>query len=105
MNILVTGCLDDGGKTLLGNTHEGMGIGSRLHGIDSDTNASVSSCEKHKEPGTKWIQQLLTILEANREGNTRSELTVELGLGGTSTDGTPRDEVSNVLGGDSVEEL
>lgn len=48
---------------------------------------------------------MFTILEANGEGNTRSELTVELGFSGTSTDGAPRDEVSNILGGDSVEEL
>ena len=53
VNILVTGRLDDGGKTLLGNTHEGMGIGGRLHSIDGDTNASVSSCEKYNERCTK----------------------------------------------------
>jgi hypothetical protein len=48
---------------------------------------------------------VLTVLEADGEGDTRSELAVELRLGGTSTDSTPRDEVGDVLGRDSVEKL
>jgi len=81
MNILVSGGLDDGGETLLSNTHEGVGIGGRLHSINGDTDTSVS-----------------TILESDREGDTGGELTVKLRLGGTSTDSTPGDEVSDVLG-------
>ena len=44
MNILVAGGLDDGSETLLGDTHEGVGMGSGLHGIDGDTDTSVGSC-------------------------------------------------------------
>lgn len=46
VNILVAGGLDDGGEALLGDTHESVGIGGRLHGIDCDTNTSISSCMK-----------------------------------------------------------
>ena len=48
---------------------------------------------------------VFTVLEADRERDTRGKLTVELRLSGTSTDGTPRDEVSDVLGRDGVEKL
>ena len=48
---------------------------------------------------------MLTVLEANGEGNARCELAVELRLGGTSANSAPRDEVSDVLGRDSVEKL
>lgn len=48
---------------------------------------------------------MLTVLEANWEGDTGGELTVELRLGGTSTDSTPRDEVSDELRGNGVEKL
>ena len=44
MNILVAGGLDDGSKALLGDTHEGVRMGSGLHGVDGDTDASVGSC-------------------------------------------------------------
>ena len=48
---------------------------------------------------------MLTVLEANGEGNTRGKLTVKLRLGSTSTNSTPRDEISNELGRDGVEKL
>ena len=48
---------------------------------------------------------VFTVLEADRERDTRGELTVELRLSGTSTDGTPRGEVSGVLGRNGVEKL
>ena len=48
---------------------------------------------------------MLTVLETDGEGNTGGELAVELGLSGTSADGTPRDEVGDVLGRDGVEKL
>ena len=48
---------------------------------------------------------MLTILEANGEGDTGREFTMELRLSGTSTDSTPRDEIGDVLGRDGVEEL
>lgn len=74
MDILVTTGLDDGSETLLGDTHEGMGVRGGVHGIDGNTNTTVGS-----------------VLEVDGEGDTGGELTVELGLGGTSTDGTPGD--------------
>jgi hypothetical protein len=88
MNVLVAGGLDDCGKTLLSHTHESVGVGSRLHGIDGNADTSVGS-----------------VLEADREGDTGGEFTVKLRLSSTSTDGTPRDEVGDVLRGDSVEKL
>jgi len=88
VNILVAGSLHDGSKTLFGNTHESVRVGSRLHGINGNTDASISS-----------------VLKADGEGDTRSELTVELRLGGASTDGTPREKISNVLGRDGIEKL
>lgn len=48
---------------------------------------------------------MLTVLEADGEGDTGSELTVELRLGSASANSTPRDEVSNVLWRDCVEKL
>jgi len=88
VDIFIAAGLDDGGKSLLGNTHESMWVGGRLHGIDRDTDTSIGS-----------------ILEAYGEGDTRSKLTVELGLGRTGTDGPPRDEIGNVLGRHRVEKL
>jgi len=48
---------------------------------------------------------VLTVLEPDGERNTGRELTVKLGLSGTSTDSTPGNEISDVLGGDGVEKL
>jgi len=88
VNVLVAGGLDNGSKALLGDAHEGVGVGSGLHGVNGDTDAPISS-----------------VLKADGEGDTRGELTMELRLSGTSADSTPRDEVSNVLGRDGVEKL
>ena len=41
VDILVTGGLNDGSEAILGDTHEGVGVGSGLHGIDGDTDTSV----------------------------------------------------------------
>lgn len=43
VDILVAGGLDDGSKAILGNTHEGVGIGSGFHGIDGNTDTSIGS--------------------------------------------------------------
>jgi len=48
---------------------------------------------------------VLTVLETDGEGDTGSELAVELGLSGTGADSTPRDKVSDILGRDGVEKL
>lgn len=44
VNILVSGGFDDGGEALLGNTHESMGVGSRFHGVNCNTDTSVRTC-------------------------------------------------------------
>jgi len=49
MDVLVTGGLDDGSEAILGNTHEGVGVGSGLHGIDGDADTSVSTCVRERE--------------------------------------------------------
>jgi len=83
-------------------------------GLEADFMASTATLTLPSVPVRNVISKMdrahtkarvLTILEADGEGDTRGELTVELRLSSTSTDGTPRDEVSNVLGGDSVEKL
>ena len=43
VNILVAGGLDDGSEALLGDAHEGVGVGSGLHGVNGDTDAPISS--------------------------------------------------------------
>lgn len=48
--------------------------------------------------GTRIREFMLTIPKANGEGNTRSELMVELRLRGAGTDSAPGDEVSHELG-------
>jgi len=88
MDVLVTGGLDDGSEAIFGNAHEGVRVGGGLHGINGDTDASISP-----------------VLETDGERDTRGELAVELGLRGTSTDSTPRDEVSDVLGRDGIKKL
>ena len=98
VDVLVSGGLDDSSQTLLGDTHESMGVGGRLHGIDSNTDASVGPCiERYKREEQSASSSVLAVLETDREGDTGSELTVELGLGCTRSNGTPRDEIGNVL--------
>lgn len=80
VDVLVTSGLDDGGNTLLGDTHEGMGVRGRTHGINSNRDAAVGA-----------------VLETDGEGDTGSKLTVELRLSGASTDGAPGNEVGDVL--------
>ena len=45
------------------------------------------------------------VFETDREGDTAGKLSVELRLCGARTDGTPGDEVGNVLRGDGVEQF
>ena len=86
--ILVTlgGC--DGVQALLGGTHEVVAGAHRLEGVDGRTDRSIGG-----------------ILESNREGQTGSQLTVQLGLSGTSTNSTNTDQISGVLRGDCVQHL
>jgi len=61
---------------LFGDPHEGMWMSSRFAGIDSDLDGSRCS-----------------VFETNRHREAGSKLTMKLGLGGSSTDGTPGDEI------------
>jgi len=88
VHVAVTARLDDGGETLFGDTHEGVGVGGGAHRVDGDTDAAVG-----------------TVLEADGERDTTCQLTVELRFGGTGTDGSPADEVSDVLRADGIQEL
>lgn len=44
-----------------------------------------------------------SVLEAHGEGETGGEFSVQLGFGGSGTDGTEGDEIGEELGGDGVE--
>jgi hypothetical protein len=65
-----------------------VGGGSSAHSINSDSDRAVG-----------------TVLEADRERNTGCKFTVELGLGGTGTNSTPRNKIGEVLGRDGIEEF
>jgi hypothetical protein len=83
-------------------------------GLEADFMASTATLTLPSVPVWNNVSEMneaytrgfvLTILESDGEGDTGGELTVELRLSGTSTDGTPRDKVRNVLGRDGVEEF
>lgn len=84
----VAGSLGDSGETLLGHTHEVVLGSGRANGVNSDSEATVG-----------------TVLEAHGERETGSKLTVELGLGGASANGSKGDEVCEELRRDGVEHL
>lgn len=86
--VWVTSSLGDSSKTLLGDAHEVVLGSSRSNGINSDSQRAISS-----------------VLEADREGETRGELAMKLGLGGTCSNGAKGDEVSEELWGDGVQHL
>ena len=88
VEIGVADSTDDGSEALFGDTHEGVGLRRGTNGVDRDTEAAVG-----------------TILEADRHREAGDKLAVQLGLGGTRTDGTPRVEVGGVLRRDGVEHL
>ena len=78
--VLVTGGTGDGCKTLLGHTHEVVGARCRETGVDSNGEGAISA-----------------VLETDREGDTGGELTVELGFGGTGTNGSEGETVGKEL--------
>ena len=84
--VLVTLGAGDGSQTLLSDTHEVMLSSGSANGVNSNAEATVC-----------------TVLEADGERQTRGQLTVKLGLGGSGTDGTDRDTVGKELGGDGIE--
>lgn len=86
--VLVTLSSGNGSKALLGDTHEVMLSGGGANSINGNAKAAVSA-----------------VLEAYGEGEARGQLTVELGFGGTGTNGTYRDAVGKELRRDGVEHL
>lgn len=88
MNVLISPRLYNSSQALLCHAHEGMRVACRLHSIHSDGHASIG-----------------TIFEADGEGDTGGQLAMKLRLGGSCTDGTPGDEICEVLWGYSVEEF
>jgi len=86
--VLVAGGAGNGGKALLGNTHEVMFGSSSTDSVNSDTQAAVGA-----------------VLETNRERKARSKLAVKLALSCAGANGTNRDQVGKKLRGDGVEHL
>lgn len=77
-----------GNNTLLGRAHKVVTAAHGLEGVHGSVDRAVGS-----------------VLEADGERQSRSKLTVELGLGGAGTDGTDTDQISSVLGRDCVKHL
>ncbi len=86
--VRVAGSLGDGGEALLGDTHEVVLSSCGSNGINSNSQRTISS-----------------VLETDWEGEARGQLAVELGLGGTGTDGTERDHVCEELWRDGIKHL
>lgn len=80
--VVVAGGAGNGSKTLLGDTHEVVGVGSGLDGVNGDGEGAVS-----------------TVLEANGERYTGGELTVELRLGCAGADSGYGETVGKELAG------
>ena len=80
VHILISLSLDNRGQSCFSDAHERMWVASGFHSINSDADTSVGP-----------------VLESNWEGDTRREFSVQLRLGGAGPDGSPRDEVGNVL--------
>ena len=87
-SVLITGGLGNGGQTLLGDTQETMRVGSSANGVNGNCQVTVRA-----------------VLVTNGETQARSELTVQLRLGGTGTNGTKGNKVGKVLGRNGVEHL
>jgi len=88
VNVLVTTGFDDRSETLISYTHKRVRASSSPHGINRNADTSIR-----------------TILEADREGNTRAQFAMKLRLSGPSTDSTPGDKICDVLGGDGIEQF
>ena len=86
--MLVAARPGDSRQPLVGDTHEVMLRGSSANGINGDTKVTISS-----------------VLETNRKGQAGSQFSVELGLGGTSANGSDGDAVGQELGGDGIQHL
>lgn len=87
-SVLVAGGLGNGSQALLGDTQETVGVGSSANGVNGNRQVTIRA-----------------VLVTNGETQTGSQLTVQLRLGSTGTNGTERNEVGQVLRRDSVEHL
>ena len=88
VHVLVPARLDDGGDALFRDAHKRVRVATRAHGVHRDRHAAVRA-----------------VLEADREGYARGKFAVELGFGGARADSAPRNEVIEVLRGNSIEKL
>lgn len=86
--VLVALCAGNGGEALLGDTHEVVLGGGSTNGVNGNAEIAIGA-----------------ILEADREGQTRGQLTMKLRLGGAGTNGADGNAVGKELGGDGVEHL
>src|SRR5690606_13394862 len=73
-------------NTWLGDGQEMMWAGGGSNGINGDANTTIG-----------------TIFEADWEGETRSQLSMKLGFGSTSTDSSDREQICKELRRDGVE--
>ena len=84
----VTGGLDDGAHAVLRGSREPVGLTGGLHRVDGDLDVAVGG-----------------VLESDRHRKSTCEFAVGLAFGGASADGTPGDQVGNVLRNRGVEEF
>ena len=80
MDVLISARLHNRSQSLFRHTHKRMRRARSAHRVHSHPNRSVRP-----------------VLESNWERDTRREFSVQLRLGGAGPDGSPGDEVGNVL--------
>lgn len=85
---VVAAGVDNGGDALLCDREEVVVHGGGADGVDGNVDVAVGA-----------------VFEAHGDRKTRGELTVDLRFRGAGTDGAPRDEITNVLRGNRVEEF
>ena len=84
----VAGGFDDGGDALFGDAEEAVWAGGGADGVDGDADAAAGA-----------------VFEADGHAEAAGEFAVDLAFDGASADGTPCDEIGDVLGADGVEEF
>lgn len=86
--VLVAVSTDNSDNSRFRDTQEVMWVGGSPQGVDGNTQSTVS-----------------TVFETNREGQTGRQLSVQLRLGGSGTNGTHTEQVRQELRRDSVQHL
>ena len=84
----VAGGFDDGGDALFGDAEEAVWAGGGADGVDGDADAAAGA-----------------VFEADGHAEPAGEFAVDLAFDGASADGTPCDEIGDVLWADGVEEF